>query len=106
MVARFYDRTRRAGWSEYGLSLSLDRMVVIELVNEAGSSSNGSKQLAKHGAEIVGDIPNYTKIEPKVAHFAAFLGQRKQLVFEALSDEFWGVSRRPGRCEEKPQRLR
>jgi hypothetical protein len=55
-------------------------MVVIEFVNEAGSSSNGSKQLAKHGAEIVGDIPNYTKIEPKVAHFAAFLGQRKQLL--------------------------
>jgi hypothetical protein len=24
--------------------------------------------LAKHGAEIVGDIPNYAKIEPTVAH--------------------------------------
>jgi hypothetical protein len=34
--------------------------------------------LAKHGAEIVGDIPNYTKIEPTVAHFTAFLGQRER----------------------------
>ena len=27
---------------------------------------------------FVGDIPNYTKIEPKVAHFTAFLGQRER----------------------------
>jgi uncharacterized protein (TIGR02118 family) len=29
--------------------------------NSAGELQNA---LAKHGAEIVGDIPNYTKIEP------------------------------------------
>jgi uncharacterized protein (TIGR02118 family) len=29
-----------------------------------GSADQLQKALAKHGAEIVGDIPNYTKIEP------------------------------------------